>query len=64
MYQVYYKCCKDLQEDRDNFSNSVRNDVKAAGLMDTPDNCWEFFIDKVNDALSFVTTKDHIWVQA
>ena len=29
------------------FCNSVRTEVKATGMMDTPDNCWEFFIDKV-----------------
>jgi dynein heavy chain, axonemal len=34
-------------EDKDNFINSVRNEVKGAGLIDTPDNCWDFFIDKV-----------------
>lgn len=36
-----------LQEDKENFSNSVRSEVKATGLLDTPDNCWEFFIEKV-----------------
>jgi len=36
-----------LQEDKENFSNSVRSEVKAAGLLDTPDNCWDFFIEKV-----------------
>lgn len=25
----------------------VRNEVKAAGLVDTPDNCFDFFIEKV-----------------
>lgn len=34
-------------EDRDGFCNAVRNEVKAAGQLDTPDACWEFFINKV-----------------
>ena len=36
-----------LQEDKENFCNSVRTEVKATGLLDTTDNCWDFFIDKV-----------------
>lgn len=35
------------QEDKDNFCNAVRAEVKQAGMMDTTDNCWDFFIDKV-----------------
>lgn len=35
------------QEDKDAFVNSVRNEVKAAGIMETPENCWDFFIEKV-----------------
>ncbi len=35
-------------EDKDNFSNSVRGELKQAGIMDTPENCWDFFIDKVS----------------
>jgi len=34
------------QEDREQFSNAVRSEVKAAGLMDTPENLWDFFIEK------------------
>lgn len=34
-------------EDIENFSNSVRNDVKAAGILETPDNLWDFFIEKI-----------------
>lgn len=40
-----------LQEDKDNFCNSVRAEVKAAGLMDSTDNCWDFFIDKASPPL-------------
>ena len=35
------------QEDKDTFCNAVRNEVKGAGILDTADNCWDFFIDKV-----------------
>jgi dynein heavy chain, axonemal len=34
-------------EDVDVFSNSVRNEVKAAGIMETPGNLWDFFIEKI-----------------
>ena len=34
-------------EDKDNFSNSVRGELKQAGIMDTPENCWDYFINKV-----------------
>jgi len=33
-------------EDKDNMCNAVRNEVKQAGIIDTPDNLWDFFIDK------------------
>lgn len=35
-------------EDKDTFCNSVRGEVKQAGMVDTPENCWDFFIDKVS----------------
>lgn len=35
------------QEDKDTFCNSVRGEVKQAGMVDSADNCWDFFIDKV-----------------
>eukprot|EP00891_Asterochloris_glomerata_P002883 jgi/Astpho2/2883/Aster-01037 len=41
-------------EDKDNFSNSVRGELKQAGIMDTPENCWDFFIDKVRKYLHVV----------
>ena len=34
--------------------NAVRNEVKAEGIVDTNDNCWEFFIDKVRTLLHVV----------
>ncbi|KAL4450636.1 hypothetical protein ABPG77_000992 [Micractinium sp. CCAP 211/92] len=41
-------------EDKDNFNNTVRNEVKAAGLVDTPENCWQFFIERVRKNLHVV----------
>lgn len=35
------------QEDKEQFCNAVRSEVKSAGLMDTPENLWDFFIEKV-----------------
>jgi dynein heavy chain len=35
-------------ENKDTFCNAVRNEVKATGLLDTNDNCWDFFINKVS----------------
>lgn len=37
----------DAQEDKEMFCNSVRTEVKATGMIDTPDNCWDAFIDRV-----------------
>ena len=34
-------------EDKDNFCNAVRSEVKATGMLDTTENCWDFFINKV-----------------
>lgn len=41
-------------EDKEAFCNAVRNEVKATGLMDTMENCWDFFIDKVRKYLHIV----------
>jgi len=41
-------------EDKDTVINGVRNEVKAAGLLDTRDNCWAFFIDKVRANLHVI----------
>lgn len=38
------------QEDKDNFCNAVRSELKQAGVMDTPDNCWDFFVNKVQSS--------------
>lgn len=41
-------------EDKDNFSNAVRNEVKSAGLIDTAEACWDFFIEKCRKFLHVV----------
>ena len=33
---------------------SVRNEVKAAGILDNQDNCWAFFIDRIRSTLKVV----------
>ncbi|XP_034948410.1 dynein beta chain, ciliary-like [Chelonus insularis] len=38
----------------DNIINSVRNEVKLVGMMDTKENCWKFFIDRVRKHLKCV----------
>lgn len=42
------------QEDKDTFCNAVRNEVKATGMVDTPENCWQFFIERVRKNLHVV----------
>ena len=31
----------------ENIINGVRNEVKGAGLVDTRETCWKFFIERV-----------------
>ncbi|KAJ1491171.1 dynein heavy chain, P-loop D4 domain-containing protein, partial [Baffinella frigidus] len=31
---------------KDEFSNAVRGDCKQAGIVDTPENLWDFFVEK------------------
>lgn len=38
----------------ENIINAVRNEVKGAGLEDTRDNCWKFFIERVRRQLKVV----------
>jgi len=45
MRELSWQVC--LQEDKENFCNSVRAEVKSAGILDSILNCWAFFIDKV-----------------
>lgn len=38
----------------ENIIGGVRNEVKGAGLLDTRENCWKFFIDRVRRQLKVV----------
>ena len=38
----------------DNIVGSVRNEVKQMGIVDSKENCWKFFIDKVRRMLKVV----------
>lgn len=38
----------------ENIISAMRNEVKGAGLQDTRDNCWKFFIDRVRRQLKVV----------
>lgn len=38
----------------DGIVNAVRGEVKQAGIVDTKDNCWDFFIEKVRRNLHVV----------
>ena len=40
-----------MKEEKEAFCNSVTVEVKANGLLDTPQICWEFFIEKVHEFL-------------
>jgi dynein heavy chain len=42
------------QEDKEGFCNAVRSEVKASGLLDTPEACWDFFIAKTRRLLHVV----------
>ena len=34
-------------EEKEEMCNTVRKEVKEAGILDTPENLWDFFLDKV-----------------
>ena len=38
-------------DELENIINGVRNEVKGMGIMDTQENCWRFFIDRVRHQL-------------
>lgn len=38
----------------ENILAGVRNEVKGAGLVDTRENCWKFFIDRVRRQMKVV----------
>ena len=41
-------------DEYENIINGVRNEVKSAGIQDTRENCWSFFIDRVRKQLKVV----------
>ena len=38
-------------EEKEEMCNNVRKEVKEAGILDTPENLWDFFLDKVRKYL-------------
>ena len=45
-----------VQEDRDEIINAMRGETKSLGLLDTADNCWATFINKVKANLHVAFT--------
>jgi dynein heavy chain len=41
-------------DSKDEFRNGVRNDAKQAGVQDTPENLWDFFIEQVRKNLHLI----------
>lgn len=44
------------QEDKDEIINSMRSETKALGLVDSSENCWNTFIQRVKENLHVVFT--------
>lgn len=42
-------------DELENVISGVRNEVKGAGIQDTKENCWKFFIDRVRRQLKVIT---------
>ena len=42
------------QDERDAVLNSVRGDVRAAGMAETPDNMWSFYVNRCRNNLHIV----------
>ncbi|XP_058455827.1 dynein beta chain, ciliary-like isoform X2 [Malaya genurostris] len=42
------------EDEVDNIVNALRNEVKQLGMLDTKENCWKYFIDKVRKSLKIV----------
>lgn len=45
-----------VDDELENIINGIRGEVKAAGLQDTRENCWTFFIERVRRNLKVYTT--------
>lgn len=41
-------------EEMDTIINAVRNEVKQSGMLDTKENCWKHFVDKVRKMLKVI----------
>ena len=41
-------------DELENIIGGIRNEVKSAGIQDTRENCWSFFIDRVRRQLKVV----------
>lgn len=41
-------------DEMENIVGGIRNEVKQAGILDTKENCWKFFIEKVRRMLKVV----------
>jgi len=42
------------QDEKDQLSNTVRDEVRAAGLDETPSVMWDYFVEKARDNLHVV----------
>lgn len=42
------------QDEKDALMNTVRQDVRAAGIPETPDNLWNFYVSKCRNNLHIV----------
>ena len=42
------------QDEKDGLCNNIRAEAKAAGIMETPDNLWSFYVDKCRNNLHIV----------
>lgn len=38
-------------DEKDDIISSLRNEVRGAGILDSRENCWSFFIDRVRRQL-------------
>lgn len=48
------------EDEFDNVITGIRNEVRAAGLEDTRDTCWKYFIDKVRRTLKVRGLRDRL----
>ncbi|GLE04239.1 hypothetical protein PINS_up013150 [Pythium insidiosum] len=42
------------QDERDGLASSVRDEVKAAGLLETSENCWKFYVNRCRQNLHLI----------